>query len=100
MRHVDRARAEGDTAGFMKLVHKKDGRLLGATIVAARAGEMIHEWIVALNRGLKVGDLADVIHVYPTYSTVIMQAAAHIRVEQLLSGTSGRVIRGLARLIR
>jgi pyruvate/2-oxoglutarate dehydrogenase complex dihydrolipoamide dehydrogenase (E3) component len=100
MEKVDRARAEGDTAGFMKLVHKRDGTLLGATIVARRAGEMIHEFILALDRGLKVGDLADVIHVYPTYSTVIMQAAAQIRVEQLLSGASGRVIRGLARLIR
>jgi len=100
MEKVDRARAEGDTAGFMKLVHKRDGRLLGATIVARRAGEMIHEFILALDRGLKVGDLAGVIHVYPTYSTVIMQAAAQIRVEQLLSGASGRLIRGLARLIR
>jgi pyruvate/2-oxoglutarate dehydrogenase complex dihydrolipoamide dehydrogenase (E3) component len=98
MERVDRARAEGDTAGFIKLIHKKDGTLLGATIVAGRAGEMIHEWIAALDRGLKVGDLADVIHVYPTYSTGSWQAAAAIRLEQLLSGTSGRVIRGLARL--
>jgi len=100
MERVDRARTEGDTAGFLKLVHKRDGTLLGATIVAGRAGEMIHEWIVALSRGLKVGELAQDIHVYPTYSTASMQAAAAIRVTQLLSGTSGRVIRGLARLIR
>jgi hypothetical protein len=53
---------------------------------------MIHEWfgdIVALDHGLKVGDLANAIHVYPTYSMAGMQAAAAIRVEQLLSGTSG-----------
>ncbi len=100
MEKVDRARAEGDTAGFIKLVHKKDGTLLGATVVAGRAGEMIHEWIVALDRGLKVGDLANAIHVYPTYSTASMQAAAAIRVSQLLSGTSGRVVRGMARLMR
>jgi len=100
MEKVDRARAEGDTAGFLKLIHRKDGTLLGATIVAARAGEMIHEWIVALDRGLKVGDLANAIHVYPTYSTASMQAAAAIRVGQLLSGTSGRVVRGMARLMR
>ena len=96
MDQVDRARAEGDTTGFLKLIHKKDGTLLGVTIVAARAGEMVHEWTVALDHGLKMGDLATSIHVYPTYSTASMQAAAHIRVEQLLSGTSGRVIRGLA----
>lgn len=100
MERVDRARAEADTAGFIKLVHKKDGALLGTTIIAGRAGEMIHEWIVALEHGLKVGDLAAVIHVYPTYSTASMQAAAAIRVEQWLSSTSGRVIRGLARLMR
>jgi len=100
MERVDRARAEGQKAGFVKLVHKKDGTLLGVTIVAAVAGEMIHEWIVALERGLKVGDLANIIHVYPTYSTASMQAAADIRVAELLSGTSGRIVRGLFRLMR
>jgi len=100
MEQVDRAQTERDTVGFMKLVHEKDGRLLGVTIVASRAGEMIHEWIVALERGLKVGELANVIHVYPTYSTASMQAAADIRITQLLRGTSGRLIHGLVRLIR
>ena len=100
MEHVDRARAEGDTTGFIKLIHRQDGTLLGATIVAGRAGEMIQEWTIALDRGLKVGDVANSIHVYPTYSMASMQAAAHIRVAQLLSGTSGRVVRGLARLMR
>jgi hypothetical protein len=47
-----------------------------------------------------VGDLANAIHVYPTYSTASWQAAAAIRVEQLLSGTSGRVVRTLAGLMR
>jgi pyruvate/2-oxoglutarate dehydrogenase complex dihydrolipoamide dehydrogenase (E3) component len=100
MEWVDRARTEGDTVGFLKLVHKKNGTLLGATIVAGRAGEMIHEWIVALEHGLKVGDLAQVIHVYPTYSVASMQAAADIRVARLLGGTSGRIIRGIAHLMR
>lgn len=100
MERVDRAQAEGNTDGFVKLVHKKDGSFLGATIVAERAGEMIHEWIVALEHSLKVGDLAGMFHVYPTYSTASMQAAAAIRVEQWLSSTSGQVIRRLARLMR
>jgi pyruvate/2-oxoglutarate dehydrogenase complex dihydrolipoamide dehydrogenase (E3) component len=100
MERVDRALAEGDRDGFIKLVHKKDGTLLGATIAAGRAGEMIHEWVVALEHGLKVGDLASVIHVYPTYSTASMQAAAEIRVRQWLTSTSGRIVRRLARLMR
>ncbi|MCH7606056.1 MAG: FAD-dependent oxidoreductase [Chloroflexi bacterium] len=100
MEQVDRALTEGDTAGFLKLVHKSDGSLLGATIVAPRAGEMIQEWILAMERGLKIGDLASSLHIYPTYATASLQVAAHIRVEQFLSGTSGKVIRGLARLAR
>ena len=100
MARVDRALAEGDAAGFIKLVHMKKGTLLGATIVAGPAGEMIHEWIVALDQGLEVGDVANSLHVYPTYSTGSMQAAAHIRVARLLSGTSGKVIRGVSRLMR
>ena len=100
MERVDRALTEGDTPGFLKLVHQKDGTLLGTTIVCQRAGEMIHEWIVALEHNLKLGDLAQTIHVYPTYSTASMQAAAEIRVAQLLGGTSGRVIRGLSHLMR
>ena len=100
MARVDRARTDRDTAGFIKLVHKKDGTLLGATIVAGRAGEMIHEWIVALHQGIKIGDLSDVIHVYPSYSIAGQQAAAAIRIDRLLSGTSGRVVRALASLIR
>ena len=100
MEQVDRARVEGDTSGFLKLVHRRDGTLLGATVVAARAGEMVHEWVLALDRGLKIGDVASSLHVYPTYSMASMQAAAHIRVSQLLGGVTGRAVRGVARLMR
>ena len=100
MEQVDRARVEGDTSGFLKLVHRRDGTLLGATVVAARAGEMVHEWVLALDRGLRIGDVASSLHVYPTYSMASMQAAAHIRVSQLLGGVTGRAVRGVARLMR
>jgi pyruvate/2-oxoglutarate dehydrogenase complex dihydrolipoamide dehydrogenase (E3) component len=100
MDRVDRARVEGNTTGFIKLVHRKNGQLLGATIVAARAGEMIHEWIVALQHGLSVDDLSAALHVYPTYSLANMEAAVSVRLERLLNGLSGRILRALARLGR
>jgi len=78
----------------------KNDKLLGVTIVASRAGEMIHEWIVALEHGLKVGDIAETIHVYPTYSIASMQAAAEIYLTNFLQGTSGYLIRGLIRMMR
>jgi pyruvate/2-oxoglutarate dehydrogenase complex dihydrolipoamide dehydrogenase (E3) component len=100
MAKVDRARAEGETGGFLKIVYRRGGRLLGVTIMAARAGEMIHEWIVAVERGMKIGALADIIHVYPTYSTASMQAAADVLVSELLGGTMGRIARRLVRRAR
>jgi pyruvate/2-oxoglutarate dehydrogenase complex dihydrolipoamide dehydrogenase (E3) component len=100
MDRVDRARTEGNTAGFIKLVHRQNGRLLGATIVAARAGEMIHEWIVALQHGLSVDHLSAALHVYPTYAVANMEAALSVRLERLLSGLSGRALRTLARMGR
>ncbi len=100
MAQVDRARTDVDTTGFIKLFLKPDNTVLGATIVAGRAGEMIHEWIVALDQGLKADAISKAIHVYPSYSISNMQAAYDVRMEKLLNGTSGRVIRGLHRIMR
>lgn len=100
MSKTDRAICENDVAGFIKVVCKRDGSLLGATVVASRAGEVITEFIVALKANLKVAELAGAIHAYPTYSTPVQQLAAGIAIESLLSGTSGRIIRGLSKLIR
>jgi pyruvate/2-oxoglutarate dehydrogenase complex dihydrolipoamide dehydrogenase (E3) component len=100
MAKVDRAVCENDVSGFLKIITKPDGEILGATIVGARAGEAILELIVATKQGMKIGDLAGPIHPYPTYSTAVQQMAAEIAVEQLLSGTSGRLVRGLSKVFR
>jgi pyruvate/2-oxoglutarate dehydrogenase complex dihydrolipoamide dehydrogenase (E3) component len=97
MNRVDRAVIDGDAAGFIKLVHLPNGKLLGATVVAPRAGEMIHEWSLALDRGLKLPHLAESVHVYPTYSIATQQLAAQLTVDRMLAGTVGKVIRRLAR---
>ncbi|GAB4533466.1 MAG: hypothetical protein Kow0063_15500 [Anaerolineae bacterium] len=55
---------------------------------------------MALHAGIRVGDLASAIHVYPSYSVAGQQAAAAIRIDRLLGGASGRVVRGLAHLMR
>jgi pyruvate/2-oxoglutarate dehydrogenase complex dihydrolipoamide dehydrogenase (E3) component len=46
MERVDRALTEADTVGFIKLIHQRNGAILGVTITNERAGEMIHEWIL------------------------------------------------------
>lgn len=97
---TDRAVCEGDTDGFTKIVARNDGTLIGASVVHARAGETIAEIVLAINQRLKLSDLAGAIHPYPTYATAVQQLAAHATVEKLLSGTSGRVVRGLSRWTR
>ena len=91
---VDRARAEGETEGFAKLVTAPNGKLLGATIVAPHAGELITECALAMSQGLKVGDLSSTIHPYPTYA-MVMRRAADQRLKEGLTPSSKRWIKRL-----
>jgi pyruvate/2-oxoglutarate dehydrogenase complex dihydrolipoamide dehydrogenase (E3) component len=100
MEQVDRAVCEDDLSGFIKLVAKKDGSILGATVIGARAGETIVEIALAMKQGLKLKDIAGTIHPYPTYSTALQQMAADIVVKHLLSGTSGKLMRTLSKIAR
>ncbi len=71
---VDRAILDGDADGFVKVhVMRGSGAILGATIVAAHAGEMINEITLAMAGGLGLKTIADVIHPYPTESEAIRQ---------------------------
>jgi pyruvate/2-oxoglutarate dehydrogenase complex dihydrolipoamide dehydrogenase (E3) component len=84
MAEVDRAIVTGQTAGFVKLIagprrilrDAGGGRVLGATIVASRAGELIHEPTLAIRTGMFTGRLAQTVHAYPSWSVAIRQAAA------------------------
>ena len=94
MEQVDRAITESDTAGFIKVVHKKDGTVIGATVVAERGGEVIHEWALAITHNWKVGDLSGTMHVYPTYSIANQQLASDYAIDSLLGGTFGKLWKG------
>jgi len=68
----DRGVVDGDTAGFARVhVSKKNGRVLGATLVSRHAGESIGELVMAIQHGIKVGALGAVIHPYPTEAEII-----------------------------
>jgi pyruvate/2-oxoglutarate dehydrogenase complex dihydrolipoamide dehydrogenase (E3) component len=76
MNQVDRAVLDGETEGFLR-VHLKKGtdRILGATLVAEHAGEMISEISVAMTTGLGLGRIGATIHPYPTQAEVFRKAA-------------------------
>lgn len=71
---IDRSITEGKTAGFVK-IHVRQGtdKIIGATIVARHAGEMISELTLAIVSGVKLGAIGGVIHPYPTESEAIKQ---------------------------
>jgi pyruvate/2-oxoglutarate dehydrogenase complex dihydrolipoamide dehydrogenase (E3) component len=95
----DRSVAENDTDGFVKLVYKGRGSLLGATIVAARAGEMITEVTVAMKHDISLSQLISVMHPYPAYTEIIQKAASQMLIGELFRGWTGRLARTAARLI-
>lgn len=67
--NVDRAICEVAQPGFMKIVYlKKGGKVVGATIVAPVAGELISEMAVVIKSGMPFDQLATVMHPYPTYA--------------------------------
>ncbi len=67
--HNDRALAEGAEAGFAKIV-LKGKKIMGVTIVGTHAGELIHEFVVAMKHGLSLAQLNKAVHVYPTLAKV------------------------------
>ncbi len=84
MNDADRAVTARRTEGFVKIIagqrralgNTGGGQVLGGTIVAARAGKMIHEIVLAVRTHMFTGRLAQATHAYPTWSLPIQQAAA------------------------
>ncbi len=76
LRDVDRAVLDGEVSGFVK-VHVRQGgdQIVGATIVARHAGEMLSELTLAIARGVGLGAIATVIHPYPTQAEAIKKVA-------------------------
>jgi pyruvate/2-oxoglutarate dehydrogenase complex dihydrolipoamide dehydrogenase (E3) component len=76
MHDVDRAIADGEELGFVK-IHVREGtdRILGATVVARHAGEMINGISLAIVAGIGLAGIASVIHAYPTQAEAIKKAA-------------------------
>ncbi|HEX8215100.1 MAG TPA: FAD-dependent oxidoreductase [Allosphingosinicella sp.] len=74
--HLDRALTEGANSGFVKLlVAPGKDRILGATIVASAAGEMIAEYVLAMKHGIGLNKILGTIHAYPTMAEANKYAA-------------------------
>ncbi len=94
----DRALAEGEPLGKIKVLISPRGKLLGCQILGAHAGELIHEWIAAVAGGVKLSTLAGAIHVYPTLAEISKRAAGAYFAETLFGDRTRGVLRFLFQL--
>jgi pyruvate/2-oxoglutarate dehydrogenase complex dihydrolipoamide dehydrogenase (E3) component len=96
MHQIDRAVTDGEQDGFVK-IHIRDGSdtILGATIVASRAGDMINEITLAMVAGIGLRTLSKVIHAYPTRAEAIREAAKAYNRTRLTSKVRERLRRWL-----
>jgi pyruvate/2-oxoglutarate dehydrogenase complex dihydrolipoamide dehydrogenase (E3) component len=96
MHEVARAVTDAEDMGFVKItVAEGSDRILGATIVARHAGEMINEISLAMGAGLGLRGLAKVIHSYPTQADAIRQAAQAYNHTRLTPRVRARLARSL-----
>ncbi|MCE2516552.1 MAG: FAD-dependent oxidoreductase [Alphaproteobacteria bacterium] len=94
----DRARAELRTEGKVIGVVDAKGRILGATILAPQAGEMIQPWILAISKKMKIAAMASYIAPYPTYGEASKRAAGAYFTPSLFSPRTRKIVRFLLSL--
>lgn len=75
-REVDRAVVEREEEGFVKVLTEKGGdRILGVTMVGERAGDLVHELVLAMKNGVGLRAVSATIHAYPTFAEAARKAA-------------------------
>ncbi len=93
----DRAHTERDTSGEVKIITSRRGRILGAAILGAAAGDLILPWALAISQRLKIGAMANLIVPYPTRGEAGKRAAGSFFTPALFAPRTRRLVRLLAR---
>ena len=93
----DRAQAERETRGHIKVITTGRGRILGATIVGANAGELIVPWTLAVAQRLNIRAFAEMVVPYPTLAEIGKRAAVTYFAGSLTSPFVRRIITALRR---
>lgn len=96
-RSVDRAVTDDAGDGFIKVVHRDNGRALGATVVGQHAAETLQAWSIAGESGLKMSNVARAMQAYPSLASGNQQLAWEAYLDGLTGGFTGRILRRLSR---
>ena len=93
----DRAQAERLSRGFIKIVTAKGALIVGATVVAPNAGDLILPWVLAIGRKLKMSAMAGIVAPYPTLGEISKRVAGAYYTPTLFSARTKLLVRLLAR---
>jgi pyruvate/2-oxoglutarate dehydrogenase complex dihydrolipoamide dehydrogenase (E3) component len=83
---IDRAIIEGEGHGLVKLLCDKKKRILGAHVLGAYGGDLLHEFVLAIQTGIPITKISQTIHVYPTFAQVIKRTCDQYYRQKLFSG--------------
>lgn len=92
----DRAQIERDMRGHVKVVTTRRGKILGATIVGAKAGDLISAWSLAIGRGMNIRSMAGVVLPYPTRG----EAGKRLAIEFFTPGLTSPLLRRIITMLR
>ncbi len=95
---IDRALTDHAHAGFCKLIVRKS-KILGASIIGAHAGELVHEIALAMKTGAGIGDISATIHAYPTLSQIHRRSVNTAYAPKLFSSRSRQFVKWINRLL-
>ena len=93
----DRAQAERETDGLVKVVTTRKGIVVGASIVGPHAGELIQSWILPISKRMHIKHMAGVILPYPTLGEVNKRAAGSFYTPTLFSDRTRKIVKFLAK---
>lgn len=92
---VDRAIIEGEGHGFIKLVCDRKNQILGAHLLGPHAGELLHEFVLAMKAKIPITKISQTIHVYPTLAQSVKRACDQYYKQKLFSGWFPKLAKNL-----
>ncbi len=92
----DRAQAERETVGLIKVITTSKGVILGLSILGTHAGELLQPWCLAMSQKLKIGAVANLIVPYPTLGEINKRVAGSFFTDKLFSQGTRKLVKFLS----
>ena len=89
----DRARAESQTSGLIRLLLDRHGKPLGVRLLGFHAGDLLAEWVAVLNGGVKLSTVAGAVHPYPTMGEINKRVAGAYFADRIFSDRVRKILR-------